>query len=125
MGNPKGLYASIAKDMGNLFVCERETPESEKNAPAWKVAGTEPCGGEEAFVIETEGDTAVPLAQERMANGLARSFPGDPALRPKVKVLQVLFKTLDWQNRPPPSADGTEIQGADGDGSSERAATVD
>jgi len=89
---PTGLYASIAKDMGNLFVCERETPESEKNAPAWKVALTEPCGGEEAFVIETEGDTAVPLAQERMANGLARSFPGDPALRPKVKVLQYFSK---------------------------------
>jgi hypothetical protein len=91
---PTGPFENVAKDMGNLFVCEIETPESEKNAPNWKLTGTELLGGHEAFVIETEGNTAVPLAQERMAKGIAKVFSGNPAQRPTVKVLE--YSSKHW-----------------------------
>jgi hypothetical protein len=91
---PTGFYANIAKDVGNLVVCEIEAPETEKNAPIWKVTGTELLDGQEAFVIETEGNTAVPLAQERMAGGIAKAFPGDPAQRPTIKVLE--YSSKHW-----------------------------
>ena len=48
---PKGPFENLAKDMGNLFVCEIETPETLENAPVWKVAGVERLGGQDAFVI--------------------------------------------------------------------------
>jgi hypothetical protein len=60
---PTGPFENMAKDMGNLFVCEIETPETEENAPVWELVGTELLDGQEAFVIETEGNTAVPIAQ--------------------------------------------------------------
>jgi len=91
---PTGPFANMAKEMGNLFVCEVETPESEKNAPTWKLTGTELLGGQEAFVIETEGNTAVPLAQERMIEGIAKVFSGNPAQRPIVKVLE--YSSKHW-----------------------------
>ena len=34
---PTGLYENIAKDMGNLFVCEIETPETNDTAVTWKL----------------------------------------------------------------------------------------
>jgi hypothetical protein len=84
----------MAEDMGNLFVCEVETPESGKNAPTWKVTGTELIDGHEAFVVETEGNTAVPVAQERMAKGIAKVFSGNPAERPTVSVLE--YSSKHW-----------------------------
>jgi hypothetical protein len=89
---PTGRHAQMAKDMGNLGVCEIAAPETKENAPSWKVVGTELLDGDEAFVIESEGNTLVPLAQERMAQGLAKGFSGDPAERPSVKVLEYSAK---------------------------------
>ena len=40
----------------------------------------------EAFIIESEGNTLVPLVQERMAKVFAKALPGDPAEQPSVKV---------------------------------------
>jgi len=91
---PTGPYERMAEDMGNLFVCEVETPESGKNAPTWKVTGTELIDGHEAFVVETEGNTAVPVAQERMAKGIAKVFSGNPAERPTVSVLE--YSSKHW-----------------------------
>ncbi len=91
---PTGPFENMAKDMGNLFVCEIETPETKENAPAWKLAGVELLGGHEAFVIETEGNTAVPLAQERMAKGIAKEFSGNPAQRPTIRVLE--YSSKHW-----------------------------
>jgi hypothetical protein len=91
---PSGPYENLARDLGNLFVCETEAPETEKNAPTWKMTGTGLFDGQEAFVIETEGNTAVPLAQERMTHGIAKAFPGDPAQRPTVKVLE--YSSKHW-----------------------------
>jgi hypothetical protein len=89
---PTGLHAQIAKDMGNLGVCEIEVPETKQNAPNWKLVGMELLDGDEAFVIESEGNTLVPLAQERIAKGLAKAFSGDPAEQPRVKVLEYSAK---------------------------------
>ncbi len=94
---PTGIYANIAKDMGNLFVCEIETPETEHNAPVWKVTGTERLDGHDAIIIETEGNTAAPLAQERMAKGIAKMFSGHAAQQPVVKVLE--YSSKHWINR--------------------------
>jgi hypothetical protein len=91
---PTGPFENMAKDMGNLFVCEAEAPETENNAPKWKLTGTELLGGREALVIETEGDTAVPLAQERMAKGIAKAFSGNPDQRPIMKVLK--YSSKHW-----------------------------
>jgi len=91
---PSGPYESMVKDMGNLFQCEIETPETKENAPAWKLVGTELLDGHEALVIETEGNTAVALAQARMTKGIAKVFPGDPAQRPTVKVLE--YSSKHW-----------------------------
>ena len=91
---PAGPFENMAKDMGNLFVCEIETPESKENAPKWKLTGMELLGGHEAFVIETEGNTAVALAQERMAKGIAKVFSDNPAQRPTVKVLE--YSSKHW-----------------------------
>jgi hypothetical protein len=89
---PTGLLAQIAKDMGNLGVCEIEVLETKQNAPSWKVVGTELLDGDEAFIVEGEGNTLVPLAQERMTKGLVKGFSGDPADRPSVKVLEYFAK---------------------------------
>jgi hypothetical protein len=91
---PTGAYEKMAEDMGNLFVCEVETPESGRNAPAWKVTGTELIGGQEAFVVETEGNTAVPIAQERMSKGIAKASSGNPAGQPTVSVLE--YSSKHW-----------------------------
>ena len=89
---PTGLCALIAKDMGNLGVCEIEAPETKENAPNWKVVGTELLDGDDAFVIEGEGNTLAPLAQERMTKGLAKALPDDLAERPSIKVLEYFAK---------------------------------
>ncbi|HWI59591.1 MAG TPA: hypothetical protein VNZ22_20350, partial [Bacillota bacterium] len=89
---PAGPFAEMAKAVGDLFVCERETPETQKNAPVWKVAGTEVLAGQEAFVVETEGNTAAALAQERMVKGMAKHFSANPAQQPEVKVLEYASK---------------------------------
>jgi hypothetical protein len=89
---PTGLHARIAQDMGNLFVCEIETPETKEDAPNWRVVGTDVLDGDDAYVIETEGNTAVPLAQARMAKALAKAFAGDSANGPSVKVLEYSAK---------------------------------
>ena len=91
---PTGPFEKMAKDMGNLFVCEIEAPETKGNAPNWKLTGTELLDRHEAFVIETEGNTGVPLAQERMAKGIAKVFSGNPAQRPTVKVLE--YSSKHW-----------------------------
>lgn len=91
---PSGPYESMIKNMGNLFQCETETPEEKGNAPVWKLVGTELLDGQEALVIETEGNTAVAIAQERMTKGIANAFPGDPAQRPTVKVLE--YSSKHW-----------------------------
>jgi len=91
---PTGPFENMAKDMGSLFVCEIETPESDKNAPTWKLTGTELLGGREALVIETEGNTAAPLAQERMTKAMAKMFAGNPAQQPAVKVLE--YSSKHW-----------------------------
>lgn len=91
---PTALFTNMARDMGKLFVCEIETPETKANAPAWKVAGTEFLGGQEALLIESEGNTAVPIARARMAKAMAKAFAGDPAQRPSVKVLE--YSARHW-----------------------------
>jgi len=91
---PSRPYENLAKDMGNLFVCEIETPETKENAPVWKLVGTELLDGHEAFVIETEGNTAVAIAQARMTKGIAKHFSGNPAQRPIVKVLE--YSSKHW-----------------------------
>jgi hypothetical protein len=89
---PTGDFARQAKDLGNLFVCEKETPETKENAPVWIVTGMEVLDGQETFVIETQGNTAVRLAQERMTEGIAKAFSGNPSERPTVKVLEYSAK---------------------------------
>ena len=89
---PSGPYENLAKDMGNLSVCEIETPETSDNAPVWKLAGTELLDGQEAFVIESEGNSAVALAQARMTKGMAKVLSGDQARRHTVKVLEYSAK---------------------------------
>jgi hypothetical protein len=91
---PAGPYENIAKDMGNLFVCEIETPETNDTAVTWKLAGTELFDGNEAFVVESDGNTAVAIAQERMAKGIAKAFTGKPEQRPTVKVLE--YSSKHW-----------------------------
>jgi len=91
---PTGPFETIAKDMGNLSVCEIKTPETKETAPAWRLTDTELLDGVEAFVIETEGNTAVSLAQTRMKSGIAQTFSGDPAQRPTVKVLE--YSSKHW-----------------------------
>jgi|GEM_PF-5814740 len=91
---PTGPFKEMAGDMGNLFVCEIETPEKKETTPTWKLMNTELLDGIEVFVIETEGNTAVPLAQERMASGIAKTFPGNPDQRPTVKVLE--YSSKHW-----------------------------
>jgi hypothetical protein len=95
---PSGPYEQMAKDMGNLFVCEKETPETKENAPVWKLVSTESFDGQEAYVIESEGNTAAAIAQARMSNGLAKAWPGDPAQRPTVKVLE--YSSKHWLEKP-------------------------
>ncbi|MEI7732109.1 MAG: hypothetical protein WCO56_21220 [Verrucomicrobiota bacterium] len=89
---PAGVFANLAKDLGNLFVCEKETPETKENAPVWIVTGAEVLDGDEAIVIETQGNTAVRLAQERMTEAIAKAFSGNPSARPTVKVLEYSAK---------------------------------
>jgi hypothetical protein len=88
---PTGPYENIAKDMENLFVCELETPETNDTAITWKLA-TELFDGNEVFVIESQGNTAVPIAQERMTKGIAKAFSGNPGQPPTVKVLEYSAK---------------------------------
>lgn len=95
---PNGPYEQMAKDMGNLFVCENETPETKENAPVWRLVGTESLKGHEAFVIESEGNTAAAIAQARMSNGLAKGLPGDLAQRPTAKVLE--YSSKHWLEKP-------------------------
>ena len=91
---PAGPFGNLAKNLGNLFVCEIETPETKKNAPDWELTGTELLGGDEVLVIETQGNTAVPLAQERMAMGIAKAFAANPTQQPTVKVLE--YSSKHW-----------------------------
>jgi hypothetical protein len=91
---PTGPYENMAKDMGNLFICEIETPETNGTAITWKVAGTELLDGNEVFVIESQGNTAVPIAQERMAKGIAKAYSGNPGQPPTVKVLE--YSSKHW-----------------------------
>jgi hypothetical protein len=89
---PTGQYEQMAKNMGDLFVCEKETPETEKNAIVWKVTGTEVFDGNDVFVIESQGNSAVAIAQERMTKGLAKAFSANPDQCPTVKVLEYSAK---------------------------------
>jgi hypothetical protein len=91
---PTGPFENIAKNMGNLFVCEIETPETNDTAITWKVMGTELLDGNEVFVIESQGNSAVPIAQERMTKGIAKSYLGNPAKPPTVKVLE--YSSKHW-----------------------------
>jgi hypothetical protein len=91
---PTEAFAEAARDMGKLFVCEIDTPEDRNNAPTWKVVGTEMLDGQEAYVVESEGNSAVPLAQERMAKSAARLFAKNGAKAPTVKVLE--YKARHW-----------------------------
>jgi len=88
---PAGQYEQIAKDMGNLFVCEIETPEDKSNAPDWKITGSETIDGREMTIIESAGDSAIPLAQMRITKSMAKAI-ADPAQRPTVKVLHYSAK---------------------------------
>jgi hypothetical protein len=105
---PTGPYENVAKDMGNLFVCEIETPETNETAVTWKLAGTEVIDGNEAFVVESEGNTAVAIAQERMAKGIAKAYSGNHGQPPTVKVLEYSSKhwisKSDYRHRTFPSA---------------------
>jgi hypothetical protein len=94
---PTGPYENLAKDMGNLFVCEIETPETKDNAVTWKLAGTELFDGNEVFVIESGGNTAVSIAQERMTKGIAKAYSGNPGNPPTVKVLE--YSSKHWINK--------------------------
>jgi hypothetical protein len=91
---PSGPYETMIKGMGNVFQCEIETPETKQTAPVWKLVGAELLDGHEALVIESEGNTAVALAQARMTQGIAKVFPGDPAQRSTVKVLE--YSSKHW-----------------------------
>jgi hypothetical protein len=90
---PRGIYANIAKELGNLFVCEQETPESAQNAPVWIVTGSEQLDGVDAYVIETEGNSAAPLARARMLKGMAKTLPPG-SVPPSVKVL--CYSSKHW-----------------------------
>jgi len=91
---PAGPYENMAKDMGNLFVCEIETPETNETAVTWKVTGTEVFDGNEAFVVESEGNTGVAIAQERMTKGITKGYSGNPGKPPTVKVLE--YSSKHW-----------------------------
>ncbi len=91
---PTGPYENMAKDMGNLFVCEIETPETNETAVTWKLAPTEVLDGNDAFVIESQGNTAVAIAQERMTRGMTKAFSGKPGQPPTVKVLE--YSSKHW-----------------------------
>lgn len=90
---PSEPFIAAARDVGNLFVCEIETPEDKQNAPNWVVTGTEVVDGQDAYVVETEGNSCVALAQQRMTKGIAKNFP-DPEQRPVVKVLE--YSARHW-----------------------------
>jgi hypothetical protein len=85
---PYGSYETMAKDLGNLFVCEREVPESKGNAPQWRIVGTESINGIEAIVIESEGNSAVAIAEARMNKGFKQYSPAAGLMKPpSAKVL--------------------------------------
>jgi hypothetical protein len=91
---PRGPYENLAKDMGNLFVCETETPETKESGIVWKLAGTVLLDGQEAYVIETDKNSGVALAQARMTKGMAKYFSGSPAGQPAIKVLE--YSSKHW-----------------------------
>jgi hypothetical protein len=80
--------------MGNLFYCEIEALETKENAPSWKVAGREVLDGDEAYVVESEGNSGVALAQERMTKALAKGAAGQSAKLPTVKV--IAYSAKHW-----------------------------
>ncbi len=90
--SPKGPYEQIGRDLGNLFVCEQETPESAENAPDWVLTGSERLDGTEARVIATRGNSAARLAQERMKKGMAKNLTAASTQPPAVKVIQYAVK---------------------------------
>jgi hypothetical protein len=90
---PSGPYEMMAKDLGNLFVCERDIPESREKAPQWRIVGTESLDGIEAIVIESEGNSAVAMAEARMNKGFEKGFSVVGLKeRPSVKVLAYTSK---------------------------------
>lgn len=73
-------------------MCEIDTPETEGNAPVWKLIGTEVIEGQEALIIESEGNTAVSIAQERMAKNIGKAYKDNPTQCPSIKVLEYSSK---------------------------------
>jgi hypothetical protein len=84
---PRGPFQNAAQELGNLFVCEIETPEDKQFAPDWKVTGSEVVDGQDAYIVESAGNTAAALAEARMTKAIAKNFAGNPDGRPTVKVL--------------------------------------
>ncbi|MDD2717471.1 MAG: hypothetical protein PHW04_16395 [Candidatus Wallbacteria bacterium] len=91
---PTGPFEVAAKDMGNLFICEKLVPETDNNAPKWIIAGTEMLGSIETVLIESEGNSAAPIAEERMALGIKKAYAANPAISTEVKVLE--YKSKHW-----------------------------
>jgi hypothetical protein len=95
---PDGPYGTMAKDLGSLNVCEIEAPELKENAVRWRIAGTESVDGIEAVVVESEGNSAAPLAESRMNKGIERTFPlSESGRRPSAKVLE--YSSRIWIER--------------------------
>jgi hypothetical protein len=85
---PYGPYEAMAKDLGNLFVCERDVPELKGNAVKWVIIGTESINGIEAIVIESEGNSAVAIAEARMNKAFKKNISATGSTEsPSAKVL--------------------------------------
>lgn len=52
---PDGAYETMAKDLGNLFVCERETPESRETLPNGESSEPNPSMGSKPSSLKVRG----------------------------------------------------------------------
>ncbi|MBF0501380.1 MAG: hypothetical protein HQM09_14665 [Candidatus Riflebacteria bacterium] len=83
---PTGQWEKMAKDLGNLFVCEQVVPETASNAPELKIVDGEKLDGIDAVVIESVGDSATKIAEQRMNAGVQKML-GDQKIKIAIKVL--------------------------------------
>jgi hypothetical protein len=90
---PAARFEFIAKNVGNLDICETECPVTKENAPVLILVGTEVLNDHEAYVIETEGNTAAAIAEERMSKGTTKHL-GGWAQSPAIHVLE--YSARHW-----------------------------
>jgi hypothetical protein len=94
---PTPRHEFMAKNVGNFDLCETLCPETKENAPVWILVGTEVLDDHEAYVIESEGNTAATLAEQRMAKGITKLPLGGPAQLPTIHVLE--YSARHWINK--------------------------